>query len=77
MPLPLEYRDFDTRANKAVATGFVGTGPAPNDGEWTPVTSDDSFAFATFEALVANPARAAEGLRATAARVAQALAQKI
>ena len=73
----LEYRVHDVRTNKVVATGMIGTGPAPADGEWTSVRPDDALVFASFEALVANPAQAAKALRATVDRVAQALAQKI
>lgn len=73
----LEYRIHDVRTNKVVATGMIGTGPAPADGEWTSVVSDDALVFASFEALVANPALAAKALRATVDRVAEALAQKI
>lgn len=73
----LEYREFDLRAKRAIGTGFVGTGPAPHEGAWTQVASSDAFAFATFEALVADPGRAAQGLRAAAALVASALAAKI
>ena len=70
----LEYRIFDARTARNVATGFIGTGGPPQEGQWTLVDAGERYAFETFEALVAEPVRAAEGLRVTVARVAQALA---
>lgn len=72
----LEYRVYDARANKIVSSGLIGTGPAVADGLWIPVPQDDAFAFRSFDALLADPVRAMEGLRATIAQVARALGQR-
>lgn len=73
----VEYRMFDVRTAKTVATGAVGSGFPMFDTTWTSVTTDERFVFATFEELVEAPARAAEALRATCVSVARALATKL
>ena len=73
----VEYRVFDLRTSKNVATGAVGSGVPLSDTTWTPVATDDRFVFPTYEELLAAPARAAEALRSTSVTVARALATKL
>jgi hypothetical protein len=67
------YRLFDIREGKILATGLLGTGPPPFGETMTSVAQDDSFAFPSYAAVIEDPVRAAAGLRATMAKVAQAL----
>ena len=73
----VEYRVFDVRTAKNVATGAVGSGVPLLDTTWTDVATDERYVFATFEELVASPARAAEALHATSVSVARALAPRL
>lgn len=71
------YRLFDVRDGKVLATGLLGTGPPPFGETMTSVAQDDSFAFPSYVAVTSDPVRAAAGLRATMAKVAQALAPQL
>lgn len=73
----LEYRVYDAREGKITATGFIGTGDALSDEAWIAVAQDDAYTFPSFDALLADPVRAAAGLRVTIRQVAAALAQKM
>ena len=71
------YRVHDSREGKVVASGLIGTGPAPPGETSSPVAQDDAFSFPSFEALTADPARAEAGMREAIRLVARALAQKL
>jgi hypothetical protein len=73
----VEYRVFDVRASKSIATGALGSGVPLFDTTWSSVATDERFVFTTYEELVAAPARAVEALRATSVSVARALAAKL
>ena len=73
----VEYRVFDVRTSKNVATGGVGSGVPMSDMTWTNVATDERYVFPTYEELVESPARAAEALRATSVSVARALAAQL
>ena len=73
----VEYRVFDVRTSKNIASGGVGSGVPISDMTWTNVAADERYVFPTYEELVATPARAAESLRATSVSVARALATKL
>jgi hypothetical protein len=73
----LTYREYDVTQRMVVATGQIGTGPSPDGNPITPVAADDRFAFASFDALTANPQRAVAGMKSAIEKVAQALAQKL
>ena len=73
----VEYRVFDVRTSKNVATGAVGSGVPLSDTTWTTIATDDRFVFPTYEELVAAPARAADALRATSVSLARVLATKL
>lgn len=73
----VEYRVFDVRTSKNIATGGVGSGVPMPDMTWTNVATDERYVFPTYEELVSAPARAAESLRATSVSVARALAARI
>lgn len=73
----VRYRAVDSRDGKVLAAGLIGTGPAPAGETAIAIAPDDSFAFASFDALTGDPARAAAGLRAAIRRIAQAAAQRL
>jgi len=73
----LTYRLRDNATGTVLASGSIGSGPAPGDGPLAAVMPDDAFTFASFDALAAEPQRAAEGLRTTLRKVAEALAAKL
>jgi hypothetical protein len=70
----LSYRLRDNATGRVLASGTIGSGPSPGEGPLSSVPADDRFAFPSFAALTAEPQRAAEGLRVTVQRVADALA---
>ena len=72
----VEYRLFDMREKKVMASGLIGTGPVRGGESAVAVAQDDLFAFASFEALTSDPARGIAGLRADIRQVALALAQR-
>jgi len=71
------YRIHDTRAGKILATGLIGTGPAPSGETSIAIAQDSGFSFPSFEALSGDPARAEAGLGAAIRQVAQAVAQRV
>jgi hypothetical protein len=73
----LTYRLRDHNNGAVRASGQIGSGPAINGEPIAAVAPDDRFSFTTFDALVADPARAAGGLRETIRQVAAALAQRL
>jgi hypothetical protein len=73
----LAYREYDPAQRKVVATGRIGTGPAIDRSPMIAVPADDQFAFASFDALTADPQRAVAGMKSAIQKVAQALSQKL
>ena len=73
----VEYRVYDAKGRKSIATGTIGAGPSPASTPIESVPQDDRFAFENFDAIRANPERALEGLKATIEQVAAALAARL
>ena len=72
----VNYRVYDSREGKVLASGLIGAGPSPAGDTSIEVAQDGQFAFESFAALTGDPVRAIAGLRAAIRQVAQALAQK-
>ena len=71
------YRVYDSRAGKVVASGQISTGPPPPGEASIALAADRRYAFPSFEAVIADPARAEAGIAAAMRLVAQAVAQRV
>jgi len=71
------FREYDPVQRKVVTTGRIGTGPSVDGNPMIAVPDDDRFAFASFDALTADPRKAVAGMQAVIQRVAQALSNKL
>lgn len=75
--LIVAYRLYDNKAHEVLTEGQIGIGP-PLPGETAGAVADDTqTTFASFDALVADPAQAERGIRAAMRSVARTLAGKL